>query len=675
MLYTNNAGLTFLVRNSRTTEDIHGIDYKQSTNTVVAVADGGTILRSTNAGSSWISLLSGHPSDFLATDFVNDSRGYIAGKEAVIFRTTNGGDSFNDYSRPLNIDFHAIAFQSPAFGYVVGDDGTMLNTTNSGGSWTALNPKTELDLYGLYFADADTGYIVGESGYLASTVNRGVNWSTIHAGDKGYDYHDIDFFESGPGIIIGEGGHVLKSNSNGDWQEISIGTSDDLHGMFMIDESAAIIVGDNGQAFFTQNQFESWEPLNTNTAQNLRDVAFLDSLTGFIVGDKGLILQTTDRGKNWTEVDTETYQDFKAISFGDVNTGYAVGEFRMIYQYSCEVPTATGTIIGQDNICLSQQIYRLEYESTDDLTFEWRVDGGTIIEGQGSDRIVVQWETPGRNAVLVKSQNICGDGPTEGLEVTVSTIPEKVPQIIGNGVACLETVSQYEVDSIPGMEYIWTASGGIIQSGQGTAHAAITWEAEGQQQLKVMPRNACGESTATTKAITITRAPSQPDPIIGLAEVGLEVQSYEVSEVEGVNYQWSTEGGTILSGQGTHAVTVSWEKEGDFLLEVTPSNHCHEGIPQALNVNVNLITDLEKEAEKAQVKIYPNPSSGDIHINIKGVGSIREIRIVDPMGKYLRKITPHGDMFDFDIENLPVGLWLIEVESTAGKSVDKVWIK
>ncbi|WP_229239750.1 YCF48-related protein [Echinicola soli] len=675
VLFTNNAGLTFAIRNSRTVEDINNIAYKQSTNTVFAVADAGTILRSTNSGSSWTSLFTGNPKDFLATDFVSDSRGYIAGKEAVILRTTNSGNSFADYSRPLTTDFHDIAFVSSAFGYVVGNDGTILNTTNSGGSWTALNPNTEKDLFGLYFSDADTGYIVGEDGYLAKTENRGINWTTINAGDKSFDFYDVDFFQDGSGIIVGEGGRVFRNSGAEDWQEVYLGITSNLNGIFVISETSAVMVGDNGQAFLTEDQGGNWKQLNTHSTQHLRDVAFLDSLTGFIVGDEGMLLQTTDQGETWRQVDTETFQDFRAISFGDVNTGYAVGEYGMIYQYSCEVPTFTGTITGQDNICLSQQIYTLENEGSEGLTYEWRVDGGSIIEGQGSDRIVVQWESPGRNGVLVKSQNVCGDGPTTALEVTVSTTPEKIMEITGNGVACLKRVSNYEVDSIPGMEYIWTANNGIIQSGQGTAHVAIEWESEGQQQLSVFPKNACGETSATNKAITVTRAPAQPETIMGLAQVGLEEQLYEVTAVDGINYQWSTEGGSIISGQGTHSALVNWEREGDFLLEVTPSNSCNEGASQQLNVNVNLITGIEKEAENAQVKIYPNPSSGNIHIEVKGAGSVREIRVVDPLGKYLRKITPHHDIFDFYIENLPAGLWLIEVETAAGKTVDKVWIK
>ncbi|AWW30819.1 photosystem II stability/assembly factor-like protein [Echinicola strongylocentroti] len=675
VLYTDNAGLTFSVRNSRTTERINGLDYKQSTNTVIAVAGAGTILSSTNSGSSWTALFSGTPKDFHSTDFVSDTRGYIAGKEAVILRTTNGGSSYADFSRPLAVDFNAIAFQSNAFGYVVGDDGTVLNTTNSGSAWTALNPATDKDLYGLHFFDVNEGYIVGQDGFIAKTENRGVNWSIINLGNQAYDAYAIGFFENGIGLIIGEEGLLLRNTGQDNWEKVPLGTSENLNGLTAINDSTAMIVGDNGKAFLSNDYGASWIAINTEANHHLQDVAFLDDKTGFVVGNKGLLLKTTDQGGTWELVDTQTFQDFHSLSFGHATTGYAVGDFGMVYQYSCEIPKSTGLIEGQDNICLSQQIYTLSHEDGNELTYEWRIDGGEILEGQGTDRIVVQWQNTGRNAVLVKSQNICGDGPTEALEVTVSTSPTQIEEIIGNGVACLEASAAYEVDSIPGMEYIWEASNGRIESGQGSAHVSVSWQATGAQTITSTPRNACGEGTATAKAINVIQAPAQPDAITGLVQVGLEEQPYEVTPVDGVNYQWRTDGGTILSGQGTHAVVINWEHEGDFPLEVIPTNACNEGQSQLLNINVNLITGIADEPEKPEIKIYPNPSSGNIHINVKGVGNIRAIRVIDPLGRYLRKIATEDGIFDFDIQNLPTGIWLVEVETSAGKTVDKVWIK
>ncbi|WP_200975455.1 YCF48-related protein [Echinicola sp. 20G] len=676
VLYTNNAGLTFVERTSRTTEDIAGIDYKLSSNTVFAVANSGVLISSTNSGSSWSLRMSGRNNHFSAIDFVTDVRGYIAGEEALVLLTTNGGTSFTDRSRPLDVDFHDIEFETAAFGYVVGDGGTILNTTNSGGSWTALNPNTEKNLYGLHFFDTDVGYIVGEGGYIAKTENRGVNWETIQEGTGSVNFKDVNFFNNQIGLIIGEQGKLFRTTGNDVWEEVSLTESNDLNSLVVLDEQTALIAGNSGVLYKTSDAGANWEKLNTNFNSDFKGIDFLDGEVGFIVGDKGLIIQTMDQGLSWEEVSTNTFQDFKAISFGDVNTGYAVGENGIFYQYSCLLPEATSDIFGLDNICMSQQIYTVQDEAVGDLSFEWRVDGGQILEGQGSNRIIVEWNTPGRNAVLVQGQNVCGKGPTTALEVLVSEEPKQLVEVIGDGVACYGSTQPFEVDSVAGTEYVWEVTGGAIQSGQGTAHITVDWTELGEQHLTVFARNACGQGPDLNKSITVIQSPEQPGVIQGSVQVGLVEEAYEVPAVSGINYQWETGGGgNIISGQGTNSVVVSWEKEGDFELKVTPMNACNEGQSQSLNVNVNLITAIENEEENTIVKIYPNPSEGDIHISVKGVGNIKEIRVMNSFGQSLQKITPGLGIFDFDIQNLPKGVLFVVVESSAGKTVDKVWIK
>ncbi|WP_215225324.1 YCF48-related protein [Echinicola shivajiensis] len=675
VLYTNNAGLTFSQRTSRTDQNILGLSYKLATNNVYAVANSGVLISSANSGASWSLRMSGRNNDFTATQFVTDLRGYIVGQEALILSTTNGGSSFADRSRPLSIPFNNLEFVSASFGYVVGDNGTILITTNSGGGWTALNPNTEKNLYGIHFFDANNGYIVGENGYIAKTDNRGVNWTTIAEGALPINFRDIDFFDQDIGLIIGDQGNIYRTDGADNWQKVSLGASEDFTALKILDELTVLVVGKSGALYKSEDKGLSWKKISLTYSQDFSGIDFLDESVGFIAGEKGLIIQTMDQGETWEQTLTSTYQDFTDISFGDLNTGYAVGENGIFYQYSCLVPLEPSAIFGEEDICLSQQIYTIQDEVGAGVTYEWRVDGGTILEGQGSNRVVVQWDTPGRNAVLVRGQNICGNGPTTGLEVLVSEEPAQVSNIIGDGIACLGVTQPFEVDSIPGTSYIWEVSGGIIQEGQGTAHIAVEWESEGNQSIRVFPRNTCGEAAVFEKAISVSQAPAQPGSITGPIKVGLKEEVYEVPLVEGVNYQWSTDGGRIVEGQGTNQVLVSWEVEGDFTLNVVPMNACESGPSQSLDVNIDLITSIEKEVENGRINIYPNPSSGDIHIGLSGLPQVVEISILDPMGQNIRKITPDYGIYEFDIQNLPKGMLLIMVKTRQGKTVEKLWIK
>ncbi|MDN3668950.1 YCF48-related protein [Echinicola jeungdonensis] len=677
MLRTTNGGLTFSEVNSRTNQDINSIRFKLLGSDIYAVANSGVLISSGNSGGGWSPRMSGRNNDFNAIQFSNESRGYLIGDNGLILLTGNGGASFTDRSRPLSLPFHALDFVSGAFGYVAGDNGTILNTTNSGGSWTALNPGTENHLYGVHFFDANQGYIVGEQGYMSKTSNRGVNWEQVDVNSGLGDFGDIDFFNADTGLVAGQAGKILRTVDQENWVTLDLGTSQDLMDLAILDDTTAIVVGKQGLAFKTTDAGSTWGAVDIPSGENLYAVEFLDESVGFIAGANGLMLQTKDKGETWEVNSTGTFQDFRSISFGDLNKGYAAGENGTFYEYSCLVPLEPSTIFGEDNICLSQQIYSVQDDLDPDVVYEWRVDGGTILEGQGTNRVVVRWDTPGRNAVLVRGQNECGNGPTTGLEVLVSTSPQAITEIIGEGVSCMNSLGAYEVEEVDGTEYIWEVTGGVIQEGQGLSSVLVDWTETGTQYIKVRPRNACGQGVVYQKTVQVSQAPQQPKPINGSAIVGLTEEEYQVPEVPGINYQWSTGGGGVIaSGQGTANVMVQWENEGDFVLTVTPMNECNEGPGESMEVNVNLITDLNnEESGQKNIQVFPNPSDGDIHLQLEGLSPVLTLTIINTLGQKIREIEPKKGVFEFEIKDLPPGIHYIWIQTRTGKYVEKVWIR
>src|SRR5690606_25450456 len=145
----------------------------------------------------------------------------------------------------------------------------------------------------------------------------------------------------------------------------------------------AIAVGNGGTIFKTTDKGLVWEKIDVASSWNFNDLEFLDESIGFLVGDKGLVLKSSDGGESWEKVSTGTFQNFTGISFGDLSTGYAVGENGTFFNYSCLVPETPSTIFGEDNICFSQQVYTVQDSSEPGISYDWRVDGGTVLEGQG----------------------------------------------------------------------------------------------------------------------------------------------------------------------------------------------------------------------------------------------------------------------------------------------------
>ena len=676
VLRTTNGGTTFDGINLSNTQTYFGASFRKTSNVIFGVGTNGTIISSVNSGANWSVRQSGLDVNYRATQFRTATLGYIVGDRGLFLVTSNGGTSLINRSRPVSGAFHDLAFTTNAFGYIAGDNGVALRTANSGSNWTSLNPPVETTIYGLHFFSNSTGFAVGENGFMAKTIDSGVSWEKISVGGTSETLRELVFFDNLMGLVIGQNGFLARTEDGMQWQKINVPTTEDLLDLDTLDINTAVVVGNNGTILKTVDRGVSWSKINLNESKNLASVEFLDESIGFVAGEKGLMMMTRDGGLTWSVLPTGTFQDFSGISFGSLSSGFAVGENGSLFNYSCQVPETPTVIFGENNICVSQQVYQVQ--NTDaDAVFEWRVDGGTILEGQGTSRIVVRWDTPGRNAVLVRGKNNCGNGGTIGLEVLVSTTPKNINEIQGEGVACFESFVEYQVNDVPGTVFIWELTGGVITEGQGTSKVKVQWTKGGQNELKIKPTNPCGEGTFFSKVIQVISPPSQTSEISGPERVGLTEEVYEVTNVPDVNFQWqiSNNAAKIVSGQGTNKITVLWEKQGDFTVSVRAMNSCNSGPETTLDVNVNFITSIGSEPSNGKTNVFPNPSQGDVWVSFEGINGVNLIKITDIMGHEMQETKPEIGVERVVFRALPKGLYIVTVRSREKEYKHKLLVR
>jgi photosystem II stability/assembly factor-like uncharacterized protein len=659
LMRTVNGGLTFDGININNSQDYLAASFRAPSNVVFSVGTNGYVISSVNSGGSWSQRLAGVDNNYTGTQFRTANLGYIIGEGGKFLVTSNGGSSLVDRSRPLSVTFKGLAFPSNAFGYIAGEDGVILRTGNSGSNWTSLNLNTKLDINGLYFFSNAEGFAVGDNGFMSKTSDSGITWEVNNTLNTTLNLKGMAFFNAQTGLVIGENGFLALTQDGISWQRTSLPTSEHLQALTIVDEQSAIVIGNKGTVLKTSDQAKTWKKIPITFPQNLTAIDFLDESVGFVAGEKGLMIQTRDGGETWSKMVTGTFQDFSGISFGDLSRGFAVGEKGSLFNYSCQVPETPTVIFGEKNICLSQQTYRIESIEEFEEEFEWRVDGGTILEGQGTNSIVVKWEVPGRNAVLVRGKNNCGNGGIRGLEVLVSMEPQPIAEIIGEGSVCLNNFLEYEVEDVIGTDFIWTLTGGLIIEGQGSSKVKVQWTTLNNQTLKVTPSNPCGNGVAFEKAIAVQNKPSQPSEILGPDRVGFTEEEYQVTSIPDLNYQWKLNeaGGQIISGQGSSKIRVLWEKEGNYELSVSPMNSCEAGEERSLSVNVNIITSLEEETRgSAGINVFPNPSQGEVTVSTQGISNVQRITVVNALGQLLNEIRPEPYLYEYRISELPRGI-------------------
>ena len=250
---------------------------------VVAVGFGvshsyGTVYRSSDLGTSWtVPASSLSP---LVDACRVDSTIWAVG--ARILRSTNIGFSWDTV---LAQNFTAVSFITKTLGWVAGPGGKILQTTNGGGSWITQYSPVLFTPNALRFVNPDTGVIVGDGGIILQTTNGGINWIQRFTG-TGYNLSGIAFVNSSQAVAVGNHGTILYSYDAGrTWVPQSPPTINNFH-------DVTVVRGAGGSSFalrLAKSGRELRSGYGFPAAKQKIDFNDEDPLI-YVVGDEGLVM-------------------------------------------------------------------------------------------------------------------------------------------------------------------------------------------------------------------------------------------------------------------------------------------------------------------------------------------------------------------------------------------------
>jgi len=143
-----------------------------------AVGSRGTIVKTTDGGTTWVLQTSGTYTGLKDVCFTDSDNGTVVGFStmlgSIILRTTDGGANW--ISQLSGVPWvSGVSFTDSNNGTVVGGDGTILRTTDGGLTWISQTSGTTDRLWSVCFTDSDIGTVVGDCGILRTT-DGGTTW-------------------------------------------------------------------------------------------------------------------------------------------------------------------------------------------------------------------------------------------------------------------------------------------------------------------------------------------------------------------------------------------------------------------------------------------------------------------------------------------------------------------
>ncbi|MGQ0829849.1 MAG: YCF48-related protein, partial [Bacteroidota bacterium] len=351
--------------------DLVKVQMLGTSNNGFAIGVDGTLLRTSDGGVNWLTLITGLSGNFKKIHFKNINEGVailetVAG-QGQIYKTNNGGFSWelvsaaNEYYN----DFH---FYQNDKGYAVGSNGKVKRLVMSGAYGlvnivtTPVIPSTT-NLVTVYFSDADNGWVASNTGTVAYYTNNAnsttVTWKSVST-SPATGIKEIYFgqsFNSGMALtatgtlyrILFVGGTYMFLNQSGNYADIDENANNvyafdrtsrtvkyqpktnllgpqTTFGVALPPAAAANLVSINAQVsntIFTagtggdlfKGSATAWADNSANISPlYILDVQAAGTNTIYAVGLEGTLLQTTN-GNAWKTLPTRTIAELSAIKF------------------------------------------------------------------------------------------------------------------------------------------------------------------------------------------------------------------------------------------------------------------------------------------------------------------------------------------------------------------------
>ena len=127
-----------------------------------------TIVQTNDAGASWQTgiVRDAENARFTSASFVGASFGWAVANGGQIFATRDAGRTWFAQRSNVEADLLDVKFINPTEGWAVGVNGLVLHTTDGGVRWFAESSSTSHVLQRVFFVDRDHGWAVGFGGTI-----------------------------------------------------------------------------------------------------------------------------------------------------------------------------------------------------------------------------------------------------------------------------------------------------------------------------------------------------------------------------------------------------------------------------------------------------------------------------------------------------------------------------
>ena len=287
----------------------------------------GVIARSIDGGASWTQFSTGVSTVIYDLAFPDASTVIATGGAGLILRSTDSGTQWNSVPAPLGTDIISVDFSSVTHGVALQKPNYLLRTTDGGQSWNdtsfAVNELTQIR-----FAGSNTGWLLSNSpGSVYKTADAGNSWSFIEVErPRRSTMYGVFTTNENEALIVGNGGGIFMTDDGGTtWDQRGEAFSRaHFHGVTALNDSSAWVFGDKS-AFYTNDRGLTWTGSDTISLPGFRSGMALSATKLIGTGTQGQVMLSTNAGGTWNTQVLSAAGQIEDIVFVDDMNGWLAG--------------------------------------------------------------------------------------------------------------------------------------------------------------------------------------------------------------------------------------------------------------------------------------------------------------------------------------------------------------
>lgn len=321
-----------------------------------------------NLESAWNLVSSGTTQNLNSVHFISQTVGFVCGNAGTLLKTTNGGNSFQSVVLQHAQQLNRVYFSTNNNGYIVGNDGLILKTNNGGTTWDSIYSGVMQSLSVVNFINARVGFVGGQGGVILKTLDSGNTWASSATGITAGQYdnvNDIFFTDSLTGYTTLSSTIYKTVNGGLSWSTLIQNPSFFYRDIHFINKDTGFVCGNGGLYFVlrTTDAGQTWQMASSSNYPYYQVTT--DNDNNLLLSGAG-VFKSSDLGVTWSEAVTATQIEFTqnnlrflSVSGKNASSGIAVGTSGKIY-----VNQLFDSVVWTPSTGLSDSTSRNPYVST-----------------------------------------------------------------------------------------------------------------------------------------------------------------------------------------------------------------------------------------------------------------------------------------------------------------------